>query len=578
MKLIKEKNLYKLFSLLSKRRKKEIYFFIILAILNGISESLSISTIIPFLTLIISRDKLQDFEIINSYIPFDISSSSQLLFFLTALFITFILFSTFFRIFNSWYILRLSAKIDIELSNILFKKNIYQSYAEYISKSSSKIISLITEKVAACSSALSSLFNILLSSTVSISIIIALLFFNWKIVSISFIFIYFYYLLISKRVKKILSNNGEFIAINDPLKIKTIQESFYGFRDIFINGTENIYLNLFNKYNSIIKIKNAKSQLYVLFPKFLLEGLILLIIAILGYLLSVSNYENSNFIPTIGAFVYSLQRLFPLIQQVYAAWANYKVKSARINDVLDEIRNNNYKPRLLMNKKRIIFNKSIFLKDISFSYRVSNSVLNNVNIEIFKGDHIGIYGETGSGKSTLLDIFMGLLSPNKGEIVVDDISLNKNNFQYNWTSQIAHVPQSIFLKEGTIAENISFGEQNEKINKNLLKKVSKLAKLDKFIEESNNGLQTIVGERGIKLSGGQRQRIAIARALYKQRAILVLDEATSALDEKTEKEILDSILKFSNKLTIIMVTHRLKSLQNFNRVLKITSKGNVEEK
>ena len=173
---------------------------------------------------------------------------------------------------------------------------------------------------------------------------------------------------------------------------------------------------------------------------------------------------------------------------------------------------------------------------------------------------------------------MGLLSPNKGEIVVDDISLNKNNFQYNWTSQIAHVPQSIFLKEGTIAENISFGEQNEKINKNLLKKVSKLAKLDKFIEESNNGLQTIVGERGIKLSGGQRQRIAIARALYKQRAILVLDEATSALDEKTEKEILDSILKFSNKLTIIMVTHRLKSLQNFNRVLKITSKGNVEEK
>ena len=362
------------------------------------------------------------------------------------------------------------------------------------------------------------------------------------------------------------------------MKIKTIQESFYGFRDIFINGTENIYLNLFNKYNSIIKIKNAKSQLYVLFPKFLLEGLTLLIIAILGYLLSVSNYENSNFIPTIGAFVYSLQRLFPLIQQVYAAWANYKVKSARINDVLDEIRNNNYKPRLLMNKKRIIFNKSIFLKDITFSYRVSNSVLNNVNIEIFKGDHIGIYGETGSGKSTLLDIFMGLLFPNNGEIVVDDISLNKNNYQYNWTSQIAHVPQSIFLKEGTIAENISFGDLNEKINKNLLKKVSKLAQLDKFIKEANNGLQTIVGERGIKLSGGQRQRIAIARALYKQREILVLDEATSALDEETEKAIVDSILKSFNKLTILMVTHRLKSLQNCNRVFKITPNGNIEEK
>jgi len=201
-----------------------------------------------------------------------------------------------------------------------------------------------------------------------------------------------------------------------------------------------------------------------------------------------------------------------------------------------------------------------------------------VNIEIFKGDHIGIYGDTGSGKSTLLDIFMGLLSPNEGEIIVDDISLNKNNNQYNWTSEIAHVPQSIFLKEGTIEENISFGEPNEKINRNLLKKVSKLAQLDKFIKEANNGLQTIIGERGIKLSGGQRQRIAIARALYKQRPILVLDEATSALDEETEKAIIDSILKSSNKMTILMVTHRLKSLHNCSRVFKITPKGNIEEK
>ena len=130
MKIIKEKNLYKLFSLLSKRRKKEIYFFIILSLLNGISESLSISTVIPFLTLITSKDEVIDFEIINKYIPFEVTNYSQLLFFLTSLFITFIIFSTFFKIFNSWYILRLTAKIDIELSNILFKKNIYKSYAD----------------------------------------------------------------------------------------------------------------------------------------------------------------------------------------------------------------------------------------------------------------------------------------------------------------------------------------------------------------------------------------------------------------------------------------------------------------
>ena len=180
MKLIKEKNLYKLFSLLSERRKKEIYFFIVLSLLNGISESLSISTVIPFLTLVTSKDEIIDLEKISKYIPFEVTSYSQLLFFLTSLFITFILFSTFFKIFNSWYIFRLTAKIDIELSNIIFRKNIYQSYADYISKSSSKIISLITDKVAACTQALNSLFTILLSSTVSISIIITLLFLNGK--------------------------------------------------------------------------------------------------------------------------------------------------------------------------------------------------------------------------------------------------------------------------------------------------------------------------------------------------------------------------------------------------------------
>ena len=514
MKIIKEKNLYKLFSLLSKRRKKEIYFFIILSLLNGISESLSISTVIPFLTLITSKDEVIDFKIISKYIPFEVINYSQLLFFLTSLFITFILFSTFFKIFNSWYILRLTAKIDIELSNIIFKKNIYQSYADYISNSSSKIISLITDKVAACTQALNSLFTILLSSTVAISIIITLLFFKWEIVTISFIFIYLYYLFISRKVKKILKSNGKFIAINDPLRIKTIQESFYGFRDIFINGTENIYLNLFDNYNSIIKKKNAKSQLYILTPKFLLEGFTLLILAISGYLLSLSSYKNSNFIPIIGAFVYSLQRLLPLIQQIYAAWAGYKVKSARINDVLDAIKKNtNYEPTLFTDKKKIIFDKSIILKDISFSYSSSRAVINNINIEILKGDHIGIYGETGSGKSTLLDIFMGLLPPNKGEIIVDDITLNKNNYPYNLTSEIAHVPQTIFLKEGTIAENIAFGEPSEKINLDLIKKVSKLAQLDRFIKQARNGLQTVVGERGITLSGGQRQRIAIARAL-----------------------------------------------------------------
>jgi len=221
------------------------------------------------------------------------------------------------------------------------------------------------------------------------------------------------------------------------------------------------------------------------------------------------------------------------------------------------------------------FNNKIVLKNISYSYDQSNNILKNINLEINKGDHIGIYGETGSGKSTFLDILMGLLPPSKGSIYIDKINISQNNYQNYWTSKISHVPQTVFLKEGSIAENIAFGEDKLEIDFDLLNKAANVAQLENFIKQSSLGFQSVVGERGIMLSGGQRQRIAIARAIYKSRDILILDEATSALDEDTEKKIIKSILRDYRKLTVIMVTHRLSSLENCNRIFKVTSQGEI---
>ena len=178
---------------------------------------------------------------------------------------------------------------------------------------------------------------ILLGSIIALFIIIALLIYNWKIISISFLLLYIYYLFISKNVKKTLLKNGKICATNDPLRIKVIQESFLGFRDIVINNTEEVYIKLFNKYNSLIKFKLVYSQLFISLPKYLIEGLTLLIVAIIGFIFSTSNLPKTDFIPVLGAFVYALQRLLPLIQQTYAAWAGYKVKSASIDEVLQEL-------------------------------------------------------------------------------------------------------------------------------------------------------------------------------------------------------------------------------------------------
>ena len=273
MKSIKENNLYRLFLLLSNRRKSQIYFLFLLLILNGISESITVVTIVPFLSLIISGENKFDYTIFNKYLPININNYSEILFTITILFCVFILISTLIRIYNNWYILKLTANINIDLSNYIFKNNIYQSYTDYSKKSSSNIISIIIEKVSACSSALNSIFTILLGSIIGLSIVIPLFFYSWKVIILTFLLLSIYYLTVSKRVKKRLFFNGKIIAINGPIKIKIIQESFKGFRDIIINGTEAIYLNLFDKYNSLAKYKEADSQFIITLPKFLLEGL-----------------------------------------------------------------------------------------------------------------------------------------------------------------------------------------------------------------------------------------------------------------------------------------------------------------
>ena len=398
---------------------------------------------------------------------------------------------------------------------------------------------MINEKIIACSSALNSLFIICLGFVIGLFIITTLLFISWEIVLISLFFLCLYYLIISKKVRNLLFNNGQIISINSPIKIKIIQESFNGFRDIYINGTEKIYIDLFNKYSTLTRFKQADSQLYILLPKFLIEGLTLLIISIVAYSLSISNSQNNGFIPLLGSFVYALQRLLPLIQLAYSSWAGYKIKSASIAEVLEKLESNINEDRISFNKKKLTFKKNIVFNKVAYSYSSSRQIFSNIDILIKKGEHIGIYGETGSGKSTFLDLFMGLIPPNSGQIFIDDIDIYKDKYQRYWTSMISHVPQIIFLKEGTIAENIAFGETENSIDHKLLKKSAQAAHIYEFINKSDQGLKTAVGERGIRLSGGQRQRIAIARALYKQRRILVLDEATSALDQNTEKKIID---------------------------------------
>ena len=555
---IKKIPLYRLFFFLSKKRKIQFYFLIFLQIINGFFESFSIAAIVPFISIIALNNSVSSIPIIgNIFTFFGIYDNSKTLFLITIFFCAFIIISTFFRLFNLRYIHKLTANLEIELSRKIFKDNILQSYISYAQKNSAEVITITIEKVSATATALSSLLILTGSAILGIFIVGSLVIINWQIVFVSVSFLIVYYLIIYKKVSKTLYRNGKLIASISPKRLRLIQEVFQGFRDIVVNGTQKIYIHIF--------------------PRYLIEGLVVLTLIILGYNFSLLNVKIVSLIPVFGSAIYALQKLIPLIQLIYATWADYRARSTSILDVVNELEFNKKNKQNIKLKDNLIFKKSIEFKNIYFSYETSKDVLKNINFKIKKGEHIGIFGETGSGKSTLLDMIIGLLPPTRGEIFVDDISLYKSSSNFDWTKNIASVSQNIFLKEGTIAENIAHGESPYEFDFELLKKASKIAQIYEFIKQTEMGFETQVGERGIRLSGGQRQRISIARAIYKSREILVLDEATSALDDKTEELIIES-LKRDKNLTIIMVTHRLKSLRICDRVFKVEKRKLFEEK
>ena len=293
-------------------------------------------------------------------------------------------------------------------------------------------------------------------------------------------------------------------------------------------------------------------------------------IAILGGFFVLQRDSSIGIIPLLGALAVASQRLLPALQQIYRGWTLLKGNSAAIQGVL-EMLNLPMVPRV--STQPLQLNQSIVFADVCFKYNNNASeILNDINFEIKVGERVGIIGVTGSGKSTIVDILMGLLVPTSGSVLIDGLDLNDPRHPErveSWRSSIAHVPQSIFLSDSSIAENIAFGVPTDEIDWSRLRRAAYQAKLTDLIDLKPEEFNSFVGERGVRLSGGQRQRIGIARALYKNAQVLVLDEATSALDSFTESEVMDALQGLGGEITIIMIAHRITTLERCDQVLRV---------
>lgn len=566
----------KLWPFLTNKRKKQFLALIGLMLIASFAELLSIGAILPFLGVISDPDIIYENPNIQPLIKaFGIDNSSQLLLPFTLIFIIASLFAVLVRLALLFAQTRLSYAAGADISIDIYRKTLYQEYSVHVTRNSSEVINGIITKTNTVITGVLMPSLLFLSSVFIITGVTSFLFLiNPKISLLTFTIFSLLYFLISFTAKKSLQNKSEIVANKSEKMVKSLQEGLGGIRDVLIDGTQDYYVKIYKQAD--LALRRASGDIIFIggSPRFLMEGLGMSLIALLAYYL-VNNGEGIySAIPTLGALAIGAQRLLPVLQQAYAAHSTIRGASISFQDIIDLL--SQPLPEYQDNNEDI-FKDMITFDDISFRYSNNSPwVLRNVNLSFKKGARVGIIGTTGSGKSTFIDILMGLLLPTTGRLLIDDNQITSQN-RRDWQQKISHVPQSIFLADASIHENIAFGKEKDEIKEERVIKVAEKAKIRELLKKSSIESHGGVGERGVQLSGGQRQRIGIARALYKNSDVLVLDEATSALDDSTEREIMNEISKLKDNITIFIIAHRLTTLRNCDRIIRINDDFSITE-
>ncbi len=556
---------------ISPRRKIQFGFLFLLILFASIAEIVSIGAVLPFLATLTEPERVFGLALTQPLIRIlNLTEPSQLLLPLTIAFGSAALLAGAMRLLLLWASTRLSFATGADLSYDIYQKTLYQDYEVHISRNSSLIVDGILNKPSiVIYEIVMPVLNFVSALIMLVVILIGLIFVDPATALISFAGFGLIYVVVVLISRNRLFINSQAISRESINVIKSLQEGLGGIRDVLIDSSQNTYLNIFKGSDSQLRRAQGDNAFITAGPRFAIEALGMLLIAVLAFLLSRQMDGFAKAIPILGAFALGAQRLFPNLQQVYSSWAKIKGGQASLADALALL--NQPMPSIdpSLSIEKMHFSDAIHLDGLSFRYsKDAPWVLKNLNLTIPKGSRIGFVGTTGCGKSTLLDIVMGLLKPIEGSLKVDGTSINIANRQA-WQACVAHVPQTIFLSDTTIAENIAFGIPRDQIDYERVKQAAQQAQVAHIIEAWPEQYNALVGERGVRLSGGQRQRIGIARALYKEAEVIIFDEATSALDNETEESVIQAIESLKKDITILMIAHRLTTLRNCTQIIEL---------
>jgi ABC-type multidrug transport system fused ATPase/permease subunit len=553
---------------LTQKRKRQVYIIFFLICLVSLLEMISVASIVPFLSVLTNGDEKTK-EIISSFFFSDVEFSVNLGW-LTVIFCFLIVLASAARLTLLWFTTRFSFRAGSDLSSAMYEIALNQPYQVHISKNSSEVISSIYGKTQDAIGFITIFLNIVSSIVILIGIVFVLLYINPLPSILSFLGFGIIYTLISVLTRKRLRSNSVAISHNSTVVIKALQEGLNGVRDILLDRSQKTYIRIYATADRSLKQAQANNAYIGASPRYLVEALGTVLLAALSLYLFSRFETTSTIVPTLGLIAMGAQRLLPLLQNLYAGWSSMQGGYSSVLDVLELLE----RPTLCNNSDTgevIQFNKVVRLSGLSFRYGPDLPyVIENLTFEFTKGSRIGFIGTTGCGKTTLMDIVMGLLVPTSGHLEVDGKKLSERDYG-SWQTNLAHVPQSIYLADSTVAENIAFGIEKCDIDMIRVANAARRARISDDVSSWRAGYETIVGERGVRLSGGQRQRIGIARALYREPSIIIFDEATSALDTDTEQEVMNSINSLDSDITVLLIAHRQSTLKGCSQIYKISN-------
>ena len=556
-------------NLFEAKFKKYIIFLLLIIFLTMTMETISIGMFLPLITSVLSPEKLEKLNIIQSIYDFKLFSEISIELLVVSFFLLIFVLRFIILLFCNWYNADFEYKIRNYITRKLYANYIFAPYEKFYKFNSAILVKNINNEVAVYSAAIGAFITLINEVLVFLGIFLLLIYFQPKATIIIFLILSLIAFLINKFTKKQLNIWGKNSQKYEGQRTKHFFQTFNAIKEIKIFNKENFFLEQSQKFNDYFFDSNKKEIFVRTLPRILLE--LILILGLSFFLIIIISNESNiqDLLPNIVLFGAAGYRMLPSINRILTSLQKLRFASPVIENINNQLKEKSKTIAPIEKSSKLNFQSEIKFENVSFSYPgTSKKIFDNLSISFKKKESIGLSGESGSGKSTFVNLIAGLIKCDTGNIKIDEKNLEEININ-NFQKKIGYVPQQTFLLDDSIRNNIAFGVNRDNYKDKDMYKILDIVQLNQFVINLKDKLETIVGERGTKLSGGQIQRIGIARALFINPELLILDEATNALDLETEKKLLGNIKLNFKDLSKIVVAHRQSSFHQCERIYQI---------